>query len=190
MTTEKVSPKPRKAPRSPSQAQPAPTPQPTPEKPRDTPSRVLAIDPGNQHVGVAWFQRYDDGWNCYAVAEETPWEFASSVDLWLQQGGVLDCLVVEQFTLYGDTAMTQVGQEFVVVQLIGILRYLGMRSGVPVHLQPASIQKPTQAALRVNHIKSRSRQHRAGPHAFSAELHGWYYILRTLQEQASPEAMQ
>lgn len=44
-------------------------------------------------------------------------------------------------------------------------------------LQPASIQTPTKAILRRRGIKSTAKRQRTGDHTFSAELHGWHWIL-------------
>lgn len=89
---------------------------------------MIAVDPGDVHVGVAFFETWgdptkDEGWECVDTQEMTPEEFEDALLETLLDGDV-DILVYEKFFLYEDKAMAQVGSEFRTSQLIGVIRYL------------------------------------------------------------------
>lgn len=91
-------------------------------------TRMIAIDPGDVHVGVAFFETWghpdsDDGWECVDTQEITPEELEDALLETFLDGDV-DILVYEKFFLYEDKAMAQVGSEFRTSQLIGVIRYL------------------------------------------------------------------
>ena len=161
---------------------------------RWTPLRkLLAVDPGDVHVGMAEFIEHDDSWECDR-AYELEHEEAADVISQFVVGGKLDVLVVERFALYADKAKAQIGSEMLTAQLIGVIKYIHRlyernrqkaqtyvaETGVQVVecklvFQPASIQKPTRAILRAKGVPSESK---GNTHALSAELHGWSWILR------------
>lgn len=154
--------------------------------------RLVSVDPGGAHVGVCCFGRDEAGkWACFWAAEMTPLQFED----WLSEQMVystIDILVVEQFTLYPDKAMAQTGSDMPTSQLIGVIKYIHRhmagvaarwpRPDVELVLQPASIQKPTLGILKRRKVQSTAKKMRAGEHALSAELHGYYYILEQLKE--------
>lgn len=93
---------------------------------------LIAVDPGDRHVGVAFFTTEEPdpwtgegsrGWYCADVQEFEPDEFADALAETLL-AGELDTLVVETFRLYGDRAIEQTGSQFETSQLIGVLKYL------------------------------------------------------------------
>ena len=188
--------------------------------------KLIAVDPGDTHVGVAFFETDDpdpwtgvggDKWECVDAQEWSPMDFADALGETLLAGEI-ETLVIERFRLYGDKANEQVGSEFETAQLIGILKYLvrlnnlhverhrvldekhdagtsggvllaceqrggSCQDGTPYRhvtlaLQMADIKKPTTGILRSRKIKSTAKRLSAGGHAFDAELHGWYYILK------------
>lgn len=183
--------------------------------------KLLAVDPGDTHVGVAFFETDDpdpwtgeggEKWECIDAQEWKPMDFADAVAETLIAGEI-ETLVIERFRLYGDKAQEQTGSEFETAQLIGILKYLvrinnmhverhrhadqigsgeilscEQRGGtcqdgtpfrhVTLALQMADIKKPTVGILRKRGVKSVAKRERAGGHAYDAELHGWYYILK------------
>lgn len=53
-----------------------------------------------------------------------------------------------------------------------------MTRPVELVMQPPDIQTPMRAILRARKMKSKARAQKAGDHAFSAELHGWHWILK------------
>lgn len=145
------------------------------------PANLVAVDPGGVHVGVALFQSdasVDGGeWRCWQTFEKQPQAFED----WLAaELGRFDVLVYERFTLYEDKALSLVGSEMETSQLIGVIRYLArLHPEAALVSQPAAWQDPTKGLLRHYNIGSVAKRTHSGPHCFSAELHGWAYLLRT-----------
>lgn len=89
---------------------------------------MIAVDPGDVHVGVAFFETWlppedDEGWECVDTQELTPEEFQDAL-LETMLDGDIDILVYEKFRLYEDKKDVQVGSEFLTSQLIGVIKYL------------------------------------------------------------------
>jgi hypothetical protein len=137
--------------------------------------RIVAVDPGDSHVGVA--QGLQSGLRCYCAYETTPDEFAHQLQGWLRAEAI-DVVVVEEFKLYPWHSGSQHWSEMETPQLIGIIKWLCQteRAGAKLVMQPASIQKPTKAILRAKKIELKSKG--VGPHALSAELHLMHFLLR------------
>jgi hypothetical protein len=157
--------------------------------------KLLAIDPGGEHVGLAQFEVLDDLQVAVRGVWESPPDEAADVVAGMLLGNTLGVLVVEGFRLYGDKALAQVGSEMHTSELIGVLKYLvrsanyrNRREGtaeVVLALQPAHIQKPMAGQLRARGVKSKA----AGlPHGKSAELHGWHYLGRNVLGWGEPLA--
>lgn len=138
--------------------------------------RVLAIDPGDVHCGMATFL---DG-QCTSTWEDTPADCLGYVRSVLE-GECLDVLVVEEFRLYPWKAQQQAYSQMLTCQLIGGIKaawsWFGSGSCKLVE-QSATIKKPTVGILRARGIKSKAKQSKAGGHALDAELHGYYYVLK------------
>lgn len=152
---------------------------------------MVSIDPGGAHCGVALFcgteglASGDDSWVC-----TTTWEMPPAACIlfvrelihhWVEDPGTRRELLVETFRLYGKEAMSLVGSEMETCQVIGVLKYLHAWYGHPsIQLiqQPADIQDPTTGILKGRRVKSTAKRTNAGPHALSAELHGWYRLLK------------
>ena len=159
---------------------------------------MIAIDPGDVHVGVAWFRTTPEGdWECWNTQEYPPDQFADM--LWstlINPASRPDVVVYERFVLYPHLKDQQVGSDFKTSQLIGVIRWMVrytnelpldpddysdgrmLMQRVQLVDQPASVQKPTQAALRSKGIKSTSKRRKTGPHTLSAELHGYYWAFK------------
>lgn len=93
---------------------------------------LIAVDPGDVHVGVAFFQTEDPDpwsgqgggdWECVDTQEWTPNEFADGLAETMLVGEI-DTIVFERFRLYADLAAEQTGSEFLTSQLIGVIKYL------------------------------------------------------------------
>lgn len=142
--------------------------------------RVMAIDPGDVHVGMATFAAdkwTSDEYACTWTNEHAPLDALTLVTDWLRGGG--EYLVIEEFRLYPWQAENQMWSQFQTSQLIGALKasYLQHRGeGQYLVMQPASIKKPTAAQLRKRKIPSKAKLARVGKHCQDAELHGWYWI--------------
>jgi hypothetical protein len=129
---------------------------------------IIAIDPGAAHVGWAVFEKG----LCMRAVEYTPDGAAFLLESILALETV-ETVVIEEFRLYSWKAQDQAFREMLTSECIGALKWICKKAEVPVVMQPASIQKPTAARLKAAGIKLTSRGQ--GPHAKSAELHGWYF---------------
>jgi hypothetical protein len=183
---------------------------------------LIAIDPGDAHVGVAFFAKDEDGnWFCEDAQQLDPEEFEDGFAELILMDPTPPSVVYERFRLYGDKAAAQKGSEFRTSQMIGVIKFVcrqrnnhvarheaaeaagrlmscEQRGGscedpqnrpqaVVVVGQMADIKKPTTGILRSKKIKSVGKKAKAenvgwGVHCIDAELHGWYYILHTLEE--------
>lgn len=95
-----------------------------PEAPR---KQIIAIDPGDRYVGVAFFEEDPDeewGWRCIDAQEFTPDEFADSLAETIVSDDPPYAVVYERWRLYGDLAQAQKGSEMETAQLIGIIKWL------------------------------------------------------------------
>lgn len=196
---------------------------------------LIAIDPGDKHVGYATFERVGvkeitvrgstsytkmPDWQCtgaYIVddPEEFMLDFAESL-----LAGDFEIVVYERFNLREDLAVEQAGSEMLTAQMIGVLKWMvnahnrhaavhddaiargllttceqqgGTCSNpdtplprrVVLHGQQPQVQGqkgPARGVLRARGIKSVAKQMGAVPHGLSAELHGWYFIGRHIEQ--------
>jgi hypothetical protein len=145
---------------------------------------ILAVDPGDEHVGVAWFDKQGDAWGCVYVEEMTPIEFQAYIGPALNSG-MFRYFVLESFSLYGDKAMEQTGSEMLTSQMIGMAKYayyLAERTGVLIDLvmQQPSAKKPVFAILaRKKYQFTADRLKVPGQHVRDAEVHGVKFIKDT-----------
>lgn len=138
--------------------------------------RLLAIDPGDVHCGMALFHG-DRG--CQQAWELDPPGCLRYVRGSLEDGE-LDVLIIEKFVLYPWKAQEQAYSQMLTCQLIGALKAAWAWWGGECELveQGATIKKPTVGVLRSRKVASKAKQSKAGGHAFDAELHGYYYLLK------------
>lgn len=140
---------------------------------------LLAVDPGDAHVGFASWQRYRSGGHSFLAAHEAlpdealQWvanllRWTGKMPLWRRE------LVVEEFVLYPDKASALSWQRLLTSEMVGALKWIGREAGVPVVEQGANIQAPTAAQLSARGIPLIE----AGPHAKSAQLHLWHRLLK------------
>lgn len=150
---------------------------------------LVAVDPGGVHVGVAVFRKRTSGWRCIWAGEMTPVLFEDWLTDKLDSGDI-DVLVVEEWKLFADKAAQQIGSHMETSQLIGSIKYI-CRRAIPkwpsdrfqLVWQSPNIKIPTKSVLRSRGVKSTAKQLKvSGDHASDAELHGYYYILRTLEQ--------
>lgn len=149
---------------------------------------LIAIDPGDVHVGWAEF-RHDQGkWSCVNAHEDyTPAQAADRLAVLIGRGDVR-YVVLERFQLYADKAMAQVGSEMATAEMIGVVKALvrwnnedaSVRSPwangeVELLVQGAAIKKATRAQMKARQIP---RLTNVGTHAGDAEEHGWCAIMR------------
>ena len=90
---------------------------------------LIAVDPGDEYVGVAFFEEreVDDefpyGWECVDVQEINPDDFLDGLAELVATDGV-DILVYESFRLYADKSREQTGSEMLTAQMIGVIKWL------------------------------------------------------------------
>lgn len=133
--------------------------------------RVLAIDPGAVHCGVALFENGECSW----ASEGTPKSVEYAITTLAYVGG-LDVVVIESFRLSPTGAKALVGDALGTVEVIGVVRYLCRLYGLPLVEQQPNIKRATERILKAKGIALKSKGQ--GPHAKDAELHGWCYLLR------------
>lgn len=153
---------------------------------------ILAVDPGETHVGLAVGhadETSEHGWTVTDVAELEPWEFVQ----WFRDAlPCLDLLTVEKFTLYKSLAMEQVGSEMPTSKLIGWIEFTvrlwnevmitdpaGRAYRYPAVeyvSYPANIHAGTSSLMKNRGIPFVSPL--TPDHARSAELHLWHALVR------------
>lgn len=153
---------------------------------------ILAVDPGDEHVGVAWFDYEEDQWGkdgawaCVYVEEMTPDEFRAYIGPALNSG-VFGWFILESFALYADKALQQSGSQMLTSQMIGLAKYahwLAVQAGVEVELviQAPSIKKPVFAILKKKGYRSTADRLKVpAQHVRDAEVHGIKFIRDTMK---------
>lgn len=122
--------------------------------------KILAIDPG-ETTGVVLMDT--DNLGSLQGATVHLWD---RIDLIIQEM-VPDVLVFEAWRLYPHMAKIMIGNEFLPVQVIGVLRYLAEKHHIPVVLQTAAQAK----GIKPSEIP----QSISGPHLRDAWCHAEYY---------------
>lgn len=135
--------------------------------------RVLAIDPGDRHVGLAWFTRQGRETAEVAAVELVEWLRAM-----LRQAGEGAVVVVEDFVLYPHAAGAQSWQQLPTPEMIGQIGLVVADRGLRLVRQGANIKKPTRAQLRGRGVRQIGR----GTHERDAELHLWHWTLQHQKE--------
>lgn len=128
---------------------------------------IIAIDPGDVHVGIAYWEKRRG----MRSTELDPIRAADFVEFHI---GDCDVLVIEEFRLYASMAQTLVHSEFLTSQLIGVLKWIARKYEVPVMVQGASIKVPTRARCKAK----RHQWEGKSIHESDARLHLWHYLER------------
>jgi hypothetical protein len=134
----------------------------------EPPVRYLAIDPGSKHVGWAVFREGE----VIHSGTDTPDQFIG----WFEPVigyAPFGVVVVESFQLKSDS--TDSAARFT-VELIGVIRYLCKRYGVPLVEQSPSIKRPTFGRMQLQGIECQGKTR----HARDAEVHAYAYWSRHL----------
>lgn len=161
---------------------------------------LLAVDPGDEHVGVAWFDQQEKGWGCVYVEEMTPDEFRQYIGPALSSG-MFRYVVCESFALYREKALQQIGSEFPTSQMIGMLKYVVWNVNLFSHMNPdldqevelvmqkPSIKKAVFAILaRKGYRFTADRLKVPAQHVRDAEVHGIKYLKDTLGQTMLKES--
>lgn len=147
----------------------------------EKPELLLAVDPGDEHVGVAWFDKQGDAWGCVYVEEMTPEQFRRYIGPALRSG-FFRWFVLESFALYGEKALQQTGSEMETSQLIGVCKYVVEEVNresqvVELVMQQPSIKKAVFAILaRKKYQFTADRLNVPAQHVRDAEVHGVKFI--------------
>lgn len=136
---------------------------------------MVAIDPGDVHVGLAIFEVTDHP-RCTLAMETTPEGILDF--LMFGCAGILAEVVYEQFILEPARAPMLVGTELETAQLIGAIKY-AVHARVPLYGQTNKIKIPTRSVLKAKKVVAMAKKMKAGGHAADAELHGWHHLLKT-----------
>lgn len=158
-----------------------------PETTPENYTRMVAIDPGDAHVGLAEFERKRGGvWYCVWAGEMTPEAFLP----WLAEGlrqGRWRHVVVESWKLFPESAKFYVGSDMPTSRLIGSISALAaflpptsdwLDEPVPVVFQDPQIKVPTRSVLKRRKLRAIAKVLKvAGDHASDAELHGFKYLI-------------
>lgn len=153
--------------------------------------RIIAIDPGDAHCGVATFR---EG-KCTVALECNPKEMLTLLQQVLDDDAV-EVVIYEVWRLYQSMTEKLVGSEMLTCQAIGVIKWLVDRHNetvdsfakahkgetfggriVELVAQPADIKDPTRTVVRHHGITPTSRK-TSGDHERDAELHGLHFILR------------
>lgn len=89
-------------------------------------TELIAIDPGDEHVGVAFFATDGDGkWYCQDAQQiDDPDGFEEALAEMLLDRLAPPIVVFEIFRLYGDKAQLQKGSQFRTSQMIGVIKFI------------------------------------------------------------------
>lgn len=161
----------------------------------ELPGTWWSVDPGDVHVGLAEWR----GAVCVAATETSPTLFEDRLMevcrgtpravQWAEAvGGVAlpDLVIIERFALRGEFMAQQQGSEFLTSQMIGSTRFICRWFG-----KPLVIQTPDQHKLVLKRDpwrdwpQRRFKSYGHGPHAKSAELHGYFFIESVLRRQGA-----
>lgn len=90
--------------------------------------RILGVDPGERHVGVAWGCRYCDddgnpippGWRVVETEEMTPEVFVRWFWLNFRE---FDIITAENYRIYANQAAKHVGRQVDTARLLGFMDY-------------------------------------------------------------------
>uniref|UniRef100_A0AAU6R580 Holliday junction resolvase n=1 Tax=Micrococcus phage Olihed TaxID=3092209 RepID=A0AAU6R580_9CAUD len=149
--------------------------------------RFLAIDPGDEHVGLAEFECGPDKvWYCVWAGEKTPEEFLPWYVTGLR-GDRWEWVVVESWHLFPESSKFYVGSDMPTSRLIGSIEALAayipedgawFDEPVAVTRQDPQIKIPTRSVLKRRKLRSIARVLKvSGDHASDAELHGFKYMV-------------
>jgi hypothetical protein len=96
--------------------------------------------------------------------------------------GTVQTVVFERFVLEPERVQASVGSDMLTSQMIGAIKF-AVNGRCEIVGQTNQIKNPTRSVLRSRGIKSVAKRNKAGGHAFDAELHGAYHVIRTLGQE-------
>jgi len=133
------------------------------------PDCVIAIDPGDRHIGFAsWRPR-----SGVQAKEVDASDFLKLLDGTMRNSKV-DVVVVESFIIYPKNANALSWQRLRTSEMIGAIRWISESNGATIVEQAAAIKTPTRAQCTARRLEWK---HRSG-HASDAKLHLYHYLLK------------
>lgn len=104
----------------------------------------LAIDPGDKHQGVAYFEIDISVGEGRSVKRWWTRDLSRASLIKLVEDASVDALVVEEFRLYPEMAREQGYSDFATPKMIGVLEYLADVRNIPIYLQGASLKRKSR----------------------------------------------
>lgn len=98
--------------------------------------RCLSIDPGG-HNGVSLWE-YDIQGNYEMILADAINKFELYQYLETMN---LDLIIYEGFRLYADKAQTMINNELETPQIIGVIKYIAYKRGIPLEMQMATCKR-------------------------------------------------
>lgn len=131
-----------------------------------------SVDPGDKNVGLSMWS----GAVCLRSFHTNP---NDAIDLLVTEAHALELLVYEAFNLRGELAMQQKGSEFLTSQMIGAMRHICRRAGIPTKsYRPADhkgvFKKPE--FKKPQRPDNEWRSYGNGGHAKDSECLGEYHV--------------
>lgn len=138
------------------------------------PKQWGSLDPGDRYCGWVEWQEFTPVFSAILSPEDAVERLESSVTK-------LELLVYEKFMLYAWNEKSLAGNEFRTCQLIGAVKYICNRAGIPVVGQFASEGKSTFRREPFKHWKARQWKQALGSdigsgHSRDALAHGYEYL--------------
>lgn len=136
---------------------------------------VIAVDPGDVHVGVAVWDGKTKAVRATELANGSAVRQIAEMVRARQTLGHRVHVVIEAFVLYPDKAKAQSWSPMQTAQMIGALTWLCENQlFCGVSIQPATIKVPVRSQMRARGIGISSGK---SGHADDAVLHLWRYLL-------------
>jgi hypothetical protein len=128
---------------------------------------VVAIDPGEKHCGIAWFNNGE-----FTAITMSPDKFLNQLHKLMLAGDNLMTLVVEEFRLFPWKSGVQAFSQMSTCEVIGVIKYLAR-----LYNQEVVFQKPSDVKSFVSDNKLRQAGMLTGDsHAKDASRHLFYYL--------------
>ena len=131
---------------------------------------MLAVDPGDRHVGVAVWKKKTGVTSVELDAEAAP----ASIRRLLSSGNV-QVLVIEEFVLYPDKMRSLIGGSMRTSEMIGALRWIATELRIPSIMQGAGVKDPTRKQCEARGLEWHDT---ASGHSSDARLHLFHYLLK------------
>jgi hypothetical protein len=145
---------------------------------------VFAIDPGEEHAGMAWTRDLptliggETVGSRFTAATDNPDGCTDRFARWCSEARIAGVtrakVVVENYRLDPAKLQMHMGSDVPTLQHIGALKYVARVHKIEVIMQNRDIKKPMAGILNGRGLKALGDSR----HAKDAELHLWYYCLQ------------